>query len=47
MGEPRLNHFKYPKLGAYVCYPIKIKSCLNLATFDKGVVEYKAYLKTK
>jgi hypothetical protein len=26
---------------------VKIKSCFSIPTLDKGVVDYKAYLKTK
>jgi hypothetical protein len=42
-----MHYFKYPKLGAYACFPLKYQSYLSISTLDKGIVDYKAYIKTK
>ena len=40
-------YFKYPKLGSYACFPLKVKSCLSERAFDEGVNAYKEYVKSK
>ena len=42
-----MYYFKYPRLGSYACFPLKIKSCLTIEAFDKGITDYKAFVKNK
>jgi hypothetical protein len=43
----KMYYFKFPKLGSYACFPLKLKSVLTEAAFDQGVVDYKEYVKQK
>ena len=43
----KIHYFKFPKLGSYVCYPLKLKSYLNVAAFEQGINDYKEYLRVK
>ena len=45
--EDKIFYFKFPKLGSYACFPLKMKSFLIDVAFDQGLGEYKEYLKTK
>lgn len=45
--EEKVFYFKYPKLGSYACFPLKLKSFLIETAFDQGYVEYKEFLKNK
>ncbi len=39
--------FRFPRLGAFACFPLKVKSCLIVEAFDKGINDYKAFVKAK
>ena len=47
LKEERMFYFRYPRLGCYVCYPIKYKHYLLENSFDKGIVDYKDHVKAK
>lgn len=47
MKNDKLFYFRYPRLGSYACFPLKIKSYLAIGTLEKGIIDYKAYLKNK
>ncbi len=42
-----MYYFKFPRLGSYACFPLRVKSCLSVQSFEKGIVDYKAYIKNK
>ena len=37
----KVFYFKFPKLGSYACFPLKLKSFLVEVAFDQGLGEYK------
>lgn len=39
--------FKFPKLGSYACFPLKVKSCLYIDSFEKGIGDYKNFVRNK
>lgn len=45
--EEKVYYFKYPRLGSYACFPLKLKSFLTESSFDQGLVEYREYVKNK
>lgn len=45
--DEKIYHFRYPKLGCYACFPLKVKSCQYTATFDKAIGDYKTFVKNK
>jgi len=45
--DEKIFFFKFPKLGSFACFPLKIKSCLFIEAFDKGIGDYKTFVKTK
>ncbi len=45
--DEKIYFFRFPKLGSFACFPLKIKSCLFTESFDKGIGDYKAFVKNK
>jgi hypothetical protein len=45
--DDKIHFFKFPRLGGFACFPLKIKSCLLTDAFDKGIEDYKTFVKTK
>ena len=45
--DEKMHFFKFPKLGSFACFPIKVKSCLFNESFDKGIGDYKTYVSNK
>jgi len=42
-----MHFFKFPRLGSFACFPLRIKSCLSVEAFEKGIGDYKGFVKNK
>lgn len=45
--DDKIYFFKFPRLGSFACFPLRIKSCLFTEAFDRGIGDYKAFMKAK
>lgn len=45
--DEKMHFFKFPKLGGFACYPLKVKSCLFGESFDKGKEDFKTFTANK
>lgn len=42
-----MHFFRFPKLGSFACFPLKVRCALFTESFDKGIGDYKAFVKNK
>lgn len=45
--DEKIFFFRFPRLGSFACFPLRIRSCLSSEAFDKGIGDYKAFVKAK
>ena len=45
--DEKMHFFKFPKLGSFACFPLKVQSCLFAESFDKGIGDFKNFVKNK
>ena len=45
--DEKIHFFRFPRLGSFACFPIKVKGCLFAEAFDKGIEDYKAFVSNK
>jgi hypothetical protein len=45
--DEKIYFFKFPRLGSFACFPLRVKSCLFTEAFDKGIGDYKSFVKAK
>ncbi len=45
--DEKIHFFRFPRLGSFSCFPLRVKSCLFTEAFDKGISDYKSFVKAK